>query len=256
MYISITGAEDNKRVYIIRSYRKENGKTSSKIHRKLGNLNTLLDQFAGDYDAMMAWAKSEAEKDTAEYNAKTADVSVSLSRTAYIPKKQERCFPIGYLFFQKLCAQLQIDSICKKVSKRHRYAYDFSAILTDLIFSRILSPTSKLNCFSYCKILLEPPKYELQNVYWALSVMAEESDFIQEELYRSSNFIHPRNKKVLYYDCTNYYFETEQDDSFRRYGKSKENWPNPIVTMGCSWMLTASLWHLMSSPETKTNRLL
>ena len=232
MYISITGAEDNKRVYIIRSYRKENGKTSSKIHRKLGNLNTLLDQFAGDYDSMMAWAKSEAEKDTAEYNAKTADVSVSLSRTAYIPKDQERCFPIGYLFLQKLCAQLQIDSICKKVSKRHRYAYDFSAILTDLIFSRILSPSSKLSSFSYCQTLLEPPRYELQNVYRALSVMAGESDFIQEELYRNSNFIHPRNKKVLYYDCTNYYFETEQDDSFRRYGKSKENRPNPIVTMG------------------------
>lgn len=105
MYISITGTENNKRVYIIRSYRKENRKTSSKIHRKLGNLNALLDQFAGDY-AMMSWAKSEAEKDTAEYNTKTADVSVSLSRTAYIPKNQERCFPIGYLLLQKLCAQL------------------------------------------------------------------------------------------------------------------------------------------------------
>lgn len=62
--------------------------------------------------------------------------------------------------------------------------------------------------------------------------MAEESDFIQEELYFNSNFVHPRNKKVLYYDCTNYYFEIEQDDDFRKYGKSKENRPNPIVTMG------------------------
>lgn len=62
--------------------------------------------------------------------------------------------------------------------------------------------------------------------------MAEESDFIQEELYFNSNFVHPRNKKVLYYDCTNYYFEIEQDDDFRKYGKSKESRPNPIVTMG------------------------
>ena len=62
--------------------------------------------------------------------------------------------------------------------------------------------------------------------------MAEESDFIQEELYRNSNFVHPRNKKILYYDCTNYYFEIEQDDDFRKYGKSKENRPNPIVSMG------------------------
>lgn len=232
MYVSITGVENNKDVYINQSYRKENGKTSSRIHRKLGKLNELLRQFDGDFDAMMTWAKCEALKDTEEYNAKTSDVSISLSRTAYIPKDEERCFQAGYLFLQKLCTQLKIDSICKKISKHHKYTYDLGAILTDLIYARILSPSSRLSSFSYCKTLLEPPKYELQNVYRALSVMAEESDFIQEELYKNSNFVHPRNKKVLYYDCTNYYFEIEQEDELRRYGKSKEHRPNPIVTMG------------------------
>ena len=232
MYVNITGSSKNKDVYIYQSYRKENGKTSSKIYRKLGKYNDLLEQFSGNHDALMEWAKSEAKKDTLEYNAKTSNVSVSLSRMAYIPKNQERCFQAGYLFLQKLCTELQIDSICRKISKRHKYTYDFNAILTDLIFSRILSPSSKLSSYAYCQTLLEPPKYELQNVYRALSVMAEESDFIQEELYRNSNFIHPRNKRILYYDCTNYYFEIEQDDDFRKYGKSKENRPNPIVTMG------------------------
>lgn len=232
IYISLTGNSDNKDVYIKRSYRKSNGKTATKIHRKLGKLNDLLQQFSGDYDAMMAWARSGAEKDTMEYNAKTGNVSVSLSKSAYIPRNEERCFPVGYLFLQKLCTELKIDSICRKISKRHKYTYDFSAILTDQIFSRILSPSSKLGSYSYCQTLLEPPKYELQNLYRALSVMAEESDFIQEELYFNSNFVHPRNKKVLYYDCTNYYFEIEQDDDFRKYGKSKESRPNPIVTMG------------------------
>lgn len=232
IYISLTGNSDNKDVYIKRSYRKSNGKTATKIRRKLGKLNDLLQQFSGDYDAMMAWARSEAEKDTMEYNAKTGNVSVSLSKSAYIPRNEERCFPVGYLFLQKLCTELKIDSICRKISKRHKYTYDFSAILTDQIFSRILSPSSKLGSYSYCQTLLEPPKYELQNLYRALSVMAEEYDFIQEELYFNSNFVHPRNKKVLYYDCTNYYFEIEQDDDFRKYGKSKESRPNPIVTMG------------------------
>ena len=232
IYISLTGNSDNKDVYIKRSYRKSNGKTATQIHRKLGKLNNLLERFSGDYDAMMAWAKSEAEKDTMEYNAKTGNVIVSLSKSAYIPQNEERCFPVGYLFLQKLCTELKIDSICRKISKRHKYTYDFSAILTDQIFSRILAPSSKLSSYSYCQTLLEPPKYELQNLYRALSVMAEESDFIQEELYSNSNFVHPRNKKILYYDCTNYYFEIEQDDDFRKYGKSKENRPNPIVTMG------------------------
>ena len=232
MYISLTGNSDNKDVYIKRSYRKSNGKTATQIHRKLGKLNELLDQFSGDYDAMMAWAKSEAEKDTMEYNAKAGNVTVSFSRSAYIPKNEERCFQIGYLFLQKLCTELKLDSICQKISKRHKYTYDFGAILTDQIFSRFLAPSSKLSSYSYCRTLLEPPKYELQNIYRALSVMAEESDFIQEELYYNSNFVHPRSQKVLYYDCTNYYFEIEQDDDFRKYGKSKENRPNPIVTMG------------------------
>lgn len=225
-------SSDNKDVYIKRSYRKSNGKTATQIHRKLGKLNELLDQFSGDYDAMMAWAKSEAEKDTMEYNAKAGSVTVSLSRSAYIPKNEERCFQIGYLFLQKLCTELKLDSICQKISKRHKYTYDFGAILTDQIFSRFLAPSSKLSSYSYCRTLLEPPKYELQNIYRALSVMAEESGFIQEELYCNSNFVHPRSQKVLYYDCTNYYFEIEQDDDFRKYGKSRENRPNPIVTMG------------------------
>lgn len=232
IYISLTGNSDNKDVYIKRSYRKSNGKTATQIHRKLGKMNDLLERFSGDYDAMMAWAKSEAEKDTMEYNAKTINVTISLSKSAYIPKNEERCFPIGYLFLQKLCTELKINSICRKISKRHKYTYDFSAILTDQIFSRILAPSSKLSSYSYCQTLLEPPKYELQNLYRALSVMAEESDFIQEELYFNSNFVLPRSKKILYYDCTNYYFEIEQDDDFRKYGKSKENRPNPIVTMG------------------------
>lgn len=232
MYINITGSPNNKDVYIYQSYRKEDGKTSSKIYRKLGKFNDLLEQFSGDYEKMLAWAKEEARKETKEYNDRTKKVSISLSQLACIPKDQERCFQVGYLFLQKLCTELNFDSICRKISKRHKYTYDFNAILTDLIYSRILSPSSKMSSYAFCQTLLEPPKYELVNVYRALSVMAEESDFIQEELYRNSNFIHPRNKRILYYDCTNYYFEAEQDDDFRKYGKSKENRPNPIVTMG------------------------
>lgn len=116
--------------------------------------------------------------------------------------------------------------------KRHKFKYDLHAIFTDLIYARILSPSSKLSSYDFCKTLLEPPKYNLFDVYRALSVIAEESDCIQSELYKNSNFIHPRNKKILYYDCTNYYFEIEEDDDLRRYGKSKEHRPNPIVTMG------------------------
>ena len=88
--------------------------------------------------------------------------------------------------------------------------------------------------FSYDTAMkfLEPPTYERHDTYRALSVLAQESDYIQAEVYKNSNFIISSNNRVLYYDCTNYYFEIEEEDDFRKYGKSKEHRPNPIVQMG------------------------
>ena len=232
MYVSITGNKGNQDVYIKQSYRKDNGKTSSRIYKKLGKYNTLLEQFSGNEKELMNWAKKEAEKETLAYNQQKEKVSLSLSPLARIPFDEERVFNIGYLFLQKICSELRIDNICRNIRNHHKFTYDFQAILTDLIYTRILAPSSKLSSYKYCHSLLEPPKYSLQDLYRALSVLAEESDFIQEELYKNSNFIHPRNSKILYYDCTNYYFEIEAEDDIKKYGKSKEHRPNPIVTMG------------------------
>lgn len=232
MYVSITGNKGNQDVYIKQSYRKDNGKTSSRIYKKLGKYNTLLEQFSGNEKELMDWAKKEAEKETLAYNHQKEKVSLSLSPLTRIPLDEERVFNIGYLFLQKICSELRIDNICRNIRNHHKFSYDFHAILTDLIYARILAPSSKLSSYKYCHSLLEPPKYSLQDLYRALSVLAEESDFIQEELYKNSNFIHSRNSKILYYDCTNYYFETEAEDGIKKYGKSKEHRPNPIITMG------------------------
>ena len=232
MYVSITGNKGNQDVYIKQSYRKDNGKTSSRIYKKLGKYNTLLEQFSGNEKELMDWAKKEAEKETLAYNQQKEKVSHSLSPLARIPLDEERVFNIGYLFLQKICSELRIDNICRNIRNHHKFSYDFHAILTDLIYTRILAPSSKLSSYKYCHSLLEPPKYSLQDLYRALSVLAEESDFIQEELYKNSNFIHPRNSRILYYDCTNYYFEIEAEDGIKKYGKSKEHRPNPIITMG------------------------
>ena len=232
MYIAVTGSKNNKDVYIYQSFRKKDGKSSSRIYKKLGKYNTLLEQFDGDEDRLIAWAKDEAAKETELYNQHTGKVMVEFSQAACIPFNENRSFHAGYLFLQELCTELRLDNICRVIKGRHKFKYDFHAILTDLVYARILSPSSKLSSYSFCKTLLEPPKYEIQDVYRALSVIAEESDFIQSELYKNSNFVHPRNQRILYYDCTNYYFEIEEECGSKHYGKSKENRPNPIVSMG------------------------
>ena len=191
-----------------------------------------MEQFNGDDAKLMAWAKSEAAKETELYNERTGKVTVEFSQAACIPVNETRSFHAGYLFLQQLCTELRLDNIYRVMKGRHKFKYDLLAILTDLVYARVLSPSSKLSSYNFCKTLLEPPKYEIQDVYRALSVIAEESDFIQSELYKNSNFIHPRNQKILYYDCTNYYFEIEEESGLKHYGKSKENRPNPIVTMG------------------------
>lgn len=232
MYVAINGAGKNKSVYIMRSFRKDDGKTSTRVYRTLGRLDDLLQTFSGDQEKMMAWAKEEAKKDTEEFRHNYGSISIDFSKGVPIPLDEPRVYNIGYLFLQQLCTQLHLENICRKIRSRRKCTYDLGAILTDLIYARILSPSSKLSSYSFCQNLLEPPKYSLQNVYRALSILAEESDFMQEQLYRNSNFVHPRNTKILYYDCTNFYFEIEQEDGIKRYGKSKEHRPNPIVTMG------------------------
>ena len=232
MYVSINGVGNNKSVYIQQSYRKSNGKTSSRIIRRLGRYDELLARFDNDEEKMREWARGEAEKENEEYRAKTKSISLSLSPTQSIPKDITRSFNAGYLFLQQLCTDIDIKRITRNIRNRHKCTYDIGAILTDLVYARLLSPASKRSSYEYCKTLLEPPKYDLQQVYRALFILAGECDYIQSEIYKSSNFAVPRDKSILYYDCTNYYFEIEQEDDFRKYGKSKENRPNPIVGMG------------------------
>lgn len=149
-----------------------------------------------------------------------------------IPINDNRSYNCGYLFLQSLLYQMKIHNIFRNISSNHKCEYSLESIFTDSVYSRILHPSSKRSSFAFSKTLLEPPKYQLEDVYRSLSVFAKETDYILSELYKNSNFIHNRNTSTLYYDCTNYYFEIVQEDGFKKYGKSKEHRPNPIVGMG------------------------
>ncbi|MCR4589989.1 MAG: IS1634 family transposase, partial [Lachnospiraceae bacterium] len=137
-----------------------------------------------------------------------------------------------YLFLQKIYYSLGLDKICKTISSRHLFEYDLNDILSKLVYTRILYPSSKLASNRQAAKFIEGPSFELHDVYRALSVLAEENDFIQSELYKNSQKVIERRNDILYYDCTNYYFELEEADDLRKYGKSKQHQPLPVVGMG------------------------
>lgn len=234
MRVTTTKSKNAESFYITQSYVNAKGTTTSKIIRKLGTLKDLSERLETDRDGVMAWAKEQARIETEKYK------SEKQSQTVLIPFHQNRMlgygiqkrFDGGYLFLQSIYYQLGLDKICRKIKGRHCYEYDLNAVLSDLIYTRILSPNSKRSSYKAAQSFLEPPSYELHDVYRALSVLAEESDFIQAEVYKNSHYFGKRNDHILYYDCTNYYFETEQEEDDKKYGKSKEHRPNPIVQMG------------------------
>lgn len=233
MRVTTTKSKFSESFYINYAYIDKNGKSTSKIFKKLGTLNELKEKLGtDDRDEVMKWAKEQARIATEMHKAESENVLVPLSPKSLINLNECRSFNCGYLFLQKICSDLRIDNICRNIKGRHKFKYDIQAIITDLVYARILNPSSKKSSYSYCQSLLETPKYSLDNVYDALQILADESDYIQSDLYRNSNFLHARNKSVLYYDCTNFFFEIEQEDELRKYGKSKEHRPSPIVELG------------------------
>lgn len=230
MRLMISPSKNAKSFYVIKSVQK-NGKNTSEIVEKLGT-ETFIKETYGVDDAE-AWARSHVnELNAAEKAAKDVEHFVRFSTNELIPAGKELSFNAGYLFLQKIYSLLGLPSICKKIKKDNAFTYDLNAILSRLVYGRILFPSSKLSCFEQSKELLEQTEFDLYLIYRALSVLADNSDFIQAELYKRSKKLVKRNTGVLFYDCTNYFFELKHEDGLKQYGPSKEHRPNPIVQMG------------------------
>ena len=123
-----------------------------------------------------------------------------------------------------------------------------------MIYARILEPRSKRSSYKAASEFLEKPSYKLHDVYRALDVLGAECDLIQAELYKNSHFLGARNDKVLYYDCSNYYFEIEQEDGNKKYGKAKNTDQIRSFKWVCLWMATASPLLFLPLQEMQTNR--
>lgn len=234
MRVTTSKSKNAESFYISKGYVNDKGVSTSVIIRKLGTLKDLLPEHGPTRDDVMVWAKEQARIETLKYKQEKEEKQIKLTFHADRPLDYDKqvFYRGGYLFLQSIYYQLQINKICRKLKLKHKFKYDINAILSDLIYARILEPCSKRSSYKTASEFLEKPSYELHDVYRALDVLGTECDLIQAELYKNSHFLGARNDKVLYYDCSNYYFEIEQEDGNKKYGKSKEHRPNPIIQMG------------------------
>lgn len=234
MNLHISKSKNSESFYVAKSYVKANGSTTSAIVRKLGTLDKLLLEHGPTRDDVIAWAKNEVKMETEKFKEErqTKTVQITFHADRQMDYDQQKFFRGGYLFLQPIYYSLQLNKICRKLKNKYKFQYDINAVLSDLVYARVLEPASKRSSFKIATEFLERPSYELHDIYRALDVLGHECDLIQSEVYKNSNFMINRNDKVLYYDCSNYYFEIEQEDGDKKYGKSKEHRPNPIIQMG------------------------
>ena len=225
----ISKSKNAQSLYVIKSFYK-NGSRTSKIIEKLGTYEGLLKKLDGQDP--IEWAKKYVDKLNQKEKEEKREVLVKYSPTKQISKDEQYLFNGSYLFLQQIYYELGLNKICKKISDKHKFTYNLDSILSRLIYGRIIFPASKLATQELSKKFIEQPDFDIQHIYRSLEVLASEADFIQSELYNNSLKLYDRKKGILYYDCTNYFFEIELENGLKQYGVSKEHRPNPIVQMG------------------------
>jgi transposase len=231
MRLKVSKSKNAASLYVIKSvYNPKTQSNSSKIVEKLGTEAELRKKLGGadPYE----WAKGYVEELTKQEKEQSREIIARFSPAKTIEKNEQRLFNGGYLFLQKIYRELGIHKICSEISQKYRFEYNLDGILSRLVYGRVIFPASKREAFKLSERFIEQPDWELHQIYRALSALSKENDFIQSELYKSSLKTGERNTGVLYYDCTNYFFEIEQEDGMKQFGLCKEHRPNPIIQMG------------------------
>ena len=229
MRLRVTKCKNTDIFYVIKTI-YVNGKQKTKTIERIGNTNEVKQKSNGEDP--YTWAKKYVDELNKKEQEGTRQILIKKSQTKLIEKDLQNLFNCGYFFLEKIYYSLKLDKICENISNKYQFKYDLNSILSRLIYGRIIFPSSKLAINELSKKFVEQPNFELQHIYRALEVISKENDFIQSELYKNSLKISKRNTGILYYDCTNYFFEIEEASGLKQYGPSKEHRPNPITQMG------------------------
>lgn len=229
MRLSITNNKNSSTFYVIKSVTVD-GKRTSKVIERLGNYEEVKIKANGEDP--IVWAKKYIDTLNKQEKENNNILNIPFYKNKILEKNTKYTFNIGYLFLQDIYYSLGLNNICNDITNEYQFKFDLNSVLSRLIYSRIIFPSSKLKTLELSNNFIEPPNFDYNHILRSLEVISKETDFIQAELYKNSKKYSKRNDKILYYDCTNYYFEIEQEEGIKQYGVSKENRPNPIVQMG------------------------
>ena len=230
MRLKTSTSKNSTSYYIIMDYKNLNGKRSTYIYENLGNINNLQERF-GKVNTMNKVNEYINSLNQMIKDNKEPPVHITLNPNKQIEKNDDRIFFSGHLFLRKIYYDLGINKICENIKNKYKFTFDLNSVVECLVFSRIIWPSSKLSTYEQSRKFIGNYDFELQHVYRSLSYLANELNNIQKELFDNSNKVLDRNYKIIYYDCTNYSFYTEEDD-FKRYGIAKNHMPLPLVQMG------------------------
>lgn len=229
MRLKVSRSKNSASLYVTKTVYIDNKEKTITVE-KLGTEAALREKLNGadPYE----WAREYIRKLNEDEEKNSRKVLVPFKQTELINKNEQHSFNGGYLFLQEIYHKLGLHRICKDISANYKFTFNLDSILSRLVYSRIIFPASKLGTFQLSQQFLEQPDFDIQHIYRALEVIAKETDFIQAQLYKNSLAAFKRNNRILYYDCTNFFFETEQEEGLKQYGPSKEHRPSPIVEMG------------------------
>lgn len=249
--------DKNGNIYVRESYRT-GSKTSTRQVCRLGKVADIMKERGWTEQQVLEWVDQTIKEMTAhKKEARQADRLIRMSADAVIspkyPENTQDSLMGGYLFLQAILSSLGLPKILAAVTEKSRCKFDLNEIVSFLVYSQILNPGSKHHSWAKKDSFLENWNFKLHDIYRALDLLGSNLEFIQQELFKNSHeLLGDRNTEILYYDCTNFYFEIEEQDltaedirilkengftveqkpGLRKYGISKEHRPNPLVQMG------------------------
>ena len=217
---------------IIEDYYR-NGKRTTKTLETIGNENKVAILAAQENVDVNAWLKNYLNNYKVSHpSTKIEEIIIKKYSNKLISRNTTNLYNVGYLFLKDIYYSLKVDKIIKNVSKKYKFEFDLNEVLTNLVLSRIIYPSSKLKTYELSQNFIETPKYNLENIYRGLTYLNIELDYIQKEIYNNSKAIINRDTRIMYFDCTNYYFDINEENEFQKYGKGKDGKAKPLVGMG------------------------